>query len=201
MKTRFPHQHLVGSIGLCVAVVVTLGGAVRWLALDYERDQAQNGALAQAPFVELDWQTLVPKGWDPLKRYRKLPLSRLDDSDPKAMELARQMRETWDNAPTNNDLDGTRVQISGYVVPLDAHKGEMREFLLVPYFGACIHTPPPPANQIIHVSIAQPAKDLRTMDAVSVNGTLHTARKDSLMGTSGYTLVATQVERRQRKAW
>jgi len=199
MKKRLPNLHFAWSIGLCVAVVVALGGAVRWFAFDYERDQAGNGALAQAPFVELDWQTLVPKGWDPLKRYRNLLLGRLDDSDPKAMELARQMRETWDNAPTNNDLNGTRVRISGYVVPLDAQKGEMREFLLVPYFGACIHTPPPPANQIIHVSIAQPVTDLRTMDAVSVNGTLHTARKDSLMGTSGYTLVATQVERRQRK--
>lgn len=201
MNTRLPNLHFTWSLGLCVAVVVALGCAVSWFAFDYERDQARNGALVQAPLVELDWQMLVPKGWDPLKRYRKLPLDRLDDSDPKAMELARQMRETWDNAPTNNDLNGARVRISGYVVPLDAQNGEMREFLLVPYFGACIHTPPPPANQIIHVSIAQPVKDLRTMDTVSIDGTLHTARKDSLMGTSGYTFVATQVERQKRKAW
>lgn len=201
MKTRFPHQHLAWRIGLCVAVLAALGGAVRWLAIDYARDQTRNGPLAQAHYVELDWQTLIPKGWDPLKRYRDLPLGSLDDASPEAMDLARQMRETWDNAPTNNALDGAQVRINGYVVPLDAHKGEMREFLLVPYFGACIHSPPPPANQIIHVSIVQPVKDLHTMDAISVNGTLHTARNDSLMGTSGYTIVAMQVERRQGKAW
>ena len=104
------------------------------------------------------------------------------------------MRETWDNAPTNRDLDGARVRIRGYVVPLEAHKGELREFLLVPYAGACIHTPPPPANQIIHVTLAEPIKDVRTMDTVRASGTLRTARSDSPMGVSGYTLQAVHVQ-------
>jgi uncharacterized protein len=201
MQIRSPRFQLALRVGGSLAVMLALGGTVRWLALDYERSQSANGAQSQAAATELDWQTLVPKGWDPLQRYRNLPLGTLDDGSPKAMELARQMRETWDNAPTNNDMNGAQVRIAGYVVPLDAHKGEMREFLLVPYFGACIHSPPPPANQIIHVSVAQPVRDLRTMDAVTVNGTLHTARNDSPMGTSGYTLVATQVERRQPRPW
>jgi uncharacterized protein len=196
-----PRFQLALRVGVALAVMLALGGTVRWLALDYERSKNAGGSPSQVAIGELDWQTLVPKGWDPLQRYRKLPLASLDDGSPKAMELAQQMRETWDNAPTNNALNGAQVRISGYVVPLDAQKGEMREFLLVPYFGACIHTPPPPANQIIHVTVVQPVKDLRTMDAVSVTGTLHTARNDSLMGTSGYTLMATQVQRRQPKPW
>ncbi len=201
MKIRFPQQHAAWSIGLCVVVVVALGGTVRWLALDYERDKAEQGLVPQAQFAELDWQTLVPKGWDPLKRYRDLPLGALDDKDPKVMALMQQMRETWDNAPTNNDLDGTRVRITGYLVPLGTQQGAMREFLLVPYFGACIHSPPPPANQIVHVTMAQPVTELRSMDAVTVNGTLHTARSDSTMGTSGYTLQGTHVEKRRPKPW
>jgi uncharacterized protein len=196
-----PRFQLALRVGAALAVMLALGGTVRWLALDYERSKSAGGSPSLAAIGELDWQTLVPKGWDPLQRYRNLPLASLDDGSPKAMELARQMRETWDNAPTNHALNGAQVRIAGYVVPLDARKGEMREFLLVPYFGACIHTPPPPANQIIHVTVAQPVKDLRTMDAVSVAGILHTARNDSLMGTSGYTLAATQVERRQPKPW
>jgi hypothetical protein len=183
-------------IGASIAVVLLLGGAVRWLTLEYEHEQAKAHPQAQVDLIALDWQTLIPKGWDPVKRYRNLPLSRLNDSDPKVIELMRQMRETWDNAPINQDLDETRVQIAGYVVPLDAYNGEMREFLLVPYFGACVHSPPPPANQIIRVTIAEPVKNLRTMDAVSVTGTLHTARSDSPMGMSAYSIVATRVERR-----
>lgn len=188
MKAGFLNLQLALRVGVSVALLLALGGTVRWLALEYEHDRVRAGSPTRTDFTELDWTTLVPKGWYPLKRYRNLPLGSLDDSNPKAMELARQMRETWDNAPTNHDLAGTKVSISGHLVPLDVHKSEMREFLLVPYFGACIHSPPPPANQIIHVSVAEPVKDLHTMDSVWVRGTRHTARNDSLMGMSGYSL-------------
>ena len=49
------------------------------------------------------------------------------------------------------ELDGKRVRIGGYVVPLDFEATTVKEFLLVPFVGACIHVPPPPANQIIYV--------------------------------------------------
>jgi hypothetical protein len=63
----------------------------------------------------------------------------------------------------------------------------------VPYFGACIHTPPPPANQIVHVVADKPIKGLRTMDAVWVSGTLKPFRQDSAMGMSGYQMRAAVV--------
>ena len=52
---------------------------------------------------------------------------------------------------TNVQLDGTRIRMPGYMLPLEFEGKLVTEFLLVPYVGACIHTPPPPANQIIHV--------------------------------------------------
>jgi len=64
----------------------------------------------------------------------------------------------------------------------------------VPYFGACIHWPPPPANQIVHVTIEEPARALRVMDAAQVSGTMQTLRQASLMGVSGYGLSAVRVE-------
>ena len=54
-------------------------------------------------------------------------------------------------APVVQGLDGKRVHIGGYVVPLDFQATRVKEFLLVPFVGACIHVPPPPANQIIYV--------------------------------------------------
>ena len=185
------------AIWLClvIGVLVLLAGTVQWLARQYESGTARDLPIEQRDFTDLQWPTLIPDGWDPLRRYRNLPLSALDDSDPKARALLQQMRETWDNAPTNRDLDGSRIRIRGYVVPLEAHKGELREFLLVPYAGACIHTPPPPANQIIHVTLAEPIKDVRTMDTVRASGTLRTARSDSPMGVSGYTLQAVHVQK------
>ena len=49
------------------------------------------------------------------------------------------------------ELNGKRVRIGGYVVPLDFEATTIKEFLLVPFVGACIHVPPPPANQIVYV--------------------------------------------------
>lgn len=64
----------------------------------------------------------------------------------------------------------------------------------MPYFGACIHVPPPPANQIIHVRSAKAVKNVRTMDAVWISGVLKVERSDSSMGASSYSMKAVSVE-------
>lgn len=145
-------------------------------------------------FRKIEWDELVPKEWDPLKRFRALNLDKLNDSDPKAQQLLEDMRATWDNAPTVSAMEGATVKLPGYVVPLEQANGALKEFLLVPYFGACIHTPPPPANQIIHVTAGQPTKGLRAMDAVWVSGTIERLRTDSEMGVSGYRMNAAMIE-------
>ena len=53
------------------------------------------------------------------------------------------------------ELNGQRVRIPGYLLPLEMSDTKVKEFLLVPYIGACIHVPPPPPNQIVHVNIVQ----------------------------------------------
>ena len=53
------------------------------------------------------------------------------------------------------ELNGQRVRIPGYLLPLERSDTKVKEFLLVPYIGACIHVPPPPPNQIVHVNIVQ----------------------------------------------
>lgn len=153
-----------------------------------------------AGYTELRWDDLVPKGWDPMKGLKDKgligpQLGALDDADPKTAELMRQLREAWDNAPTEPALNGAKVRLPGYLVPLEEGPAGHTEFLLVPYFGACIHTPPPPANQIVLVQPARPAAGYRSMDTVWVSGVLKAARGNSMMGVSGYRLEAAQVER------
>ena len=60
------------------------------------------------------------------------------------------------NAETVPELAGVRARLPGFVVPLDTVDGKVASLLLVPYFGACIHQPPPPPNQIVHVRFAEP---------------------------------------------
>ena len=148
-------------------------------------------------FTELRWDDLMPKGWDPMKGLRDKGINpgALVDGDPKTQELMRELRESWDYAPTEPTLDGARIKLPGYLVPLDEGAAGLTAFLLVPYFGACIHTPPPPANQIVWVVPAKPAAGFRSMDTVWVSGTLTAQRGDAAMGSTGYRLDAQRVER------
>jgi hypothetical protein len=79
------------------------------------------------------------------------------------------------------------------VVPLDADRSNRREFLIVPYWGACIHTPPPPANQIVLVR-PMPGSKVRkvpeSMDVVWIEGELKEGRVSTSAGVSGYLLEA-----------
>jgi hypothetical protein len=140
------------------------------------------------------WEDLMPKDWDPLKKFRGADAGAVMEGSARERDMMREMRDIWDNAPTNPKMNGTAVRLPGYVVPLEEVKGELKEFLLVPYFGACIHSPPPPANQIVHVVAATPVKGIRTMDAVWVSGTLKVARLDSAMGVSAYQIGNPAVE-------
>jgi len=60
-------------------------------------------------------------------------------------------------------------------VPLERSGEHLQEFLLVPYYGACIHTPAPPANQIIRITSPLGSAGLRTMNPVWVQGRLQIA--------------------------
>jgi uncharacterized protein len=149
-------------------------------------------------FRELRWEELVPKDWDPMKEFRDKGIggpegSGLSDSDPRAQELMKRLRELWDAAPTVPAMNNQQVKLPGFVVPLDETPAGLSSFLLVPYFGACIHTPPPPSNQIVHVVAKTPAK-VRTMEPVWVRGLLKTERNASAMGASSYRLEAVAVE-------
>ncbi|MCM5572270.1 DUF3299 domain-containing protein [Burkholderiaceae bacterium FT117] len=154
------------------------------------------GAARTEEFPEISWEDLVPKDWDPMKSLEGLQVpSYLHDADPRAQALMKRIREILDNAPTVPAMAGRKVRLPGYLVPLEEDERGVGEFLLVPYFGACIHSPPPPANQIVHVRADKPVRGLRTMEAVWVSGTLRIDRSDTGMGVSGYVMDARRVVR------
>ncbi|MEO8924214.1 MAG: DUF3299 domain-containing protein [Caldimonas sp.] len=152
-------------------------------------------ALTASAFRGLKWAELIPKGWDPSASFRGRNTTLLNDWDPRARKLLKEAKAVWDHAPTVDTFNGASIKIAGYVVPLESSNGALKEFLLVPYFGACIHTPPPPANQIIFVVPKTPAEGFHTMDTVWVSGTLTATRVDTFAGNSGYKIDATAVER------
>jgi len=92
-------------------------------------------------------------------------------------------------------LNGKRVRVPGFVVPLDDFMEDGAEFLLVPYYGACVHTPPPPPNQIIFVQMEnKKAVKLALFDAIWMHGTLKIATVESPYGTVGFTIDGQKME-------
>jgi hypothetical protein len=114
-----------------------------------------------------------------------------DYLSPDNGEIAPQER----NFEVNAALDGRLVRIPGFVVPLDSDgKGALRSFLLVPYMGACIHLPPPPPNQIIHVTLDAPVPPTSMYSGYWVTGRLAIKRSVSRFGASGWAMAGTRVE-------
>ena len=101
-----------------------------------------------------------------------------------------------------NDLHGQQVRMPGYTLPLEFSGTKITEFLLVPWVGACIHTPPPPPNQVVYVKLEKGIDNAGWFAPVWVTGemTVKAATKnlylvDGAAGIDvGYSLEASQVE-------
>ena len=102
----------------------------------------------------------------------------------------------------NEKLNGQRVRLPGYVLPLEMDGKKVTEFLLVPYVGACIHAPTPPANQIVHVKHAKGFEAAGLFAPVWVQGVMRTVRSEPKLNLvdgaanipTGYALDAQTVE-------
>lgn len=149
---------------------------------------------ARTAYQEITWDDLIPKDWDAMAALKGINVARLRDGDPKAQEALEKLRAAWDAAPVVSHLENKRIRLAGFVVPLERQGDLVSELLLVPSFGACIHSPPPPANQTVYVILNKPAAGLQTMDAFWINGTLRTARGESGFGVFGYRLQGERLE-------
>ena len=100
------------------------------------------------------------------------------------------------------DLDGKLIRMPGYALPLEFDGTAVIEFLLVPYVGACIHVPAPPANQTVFVTLKQPHKTKNLYDPVWITGRLKVKTTNKALSyvdgsanvEAGYTLEGIQIE-------
>jgi uncharacterized protein len=106
------------------------------------------------------------------------------------------INDTWNpiydaNAVKLNEaLNGAYITMPGFIIPFDISAKGVTSFMLVPYVGACIHTPPPPANQLVMVDSAKPWPGDQLWDAVWVTGTMRTQLQSTKLGQTGYSLIA-----------
>ena len=158
-----------------------------------------SATAARTAYQEITWDDLIPKDWDAMAALKGINVARLRDGDPKAQEALDKLRAAWDAAPVVSTLENKRIRLAGFIVPLERKGDLVSELLLVPSFGACIHSPPPPANQTVHVILNKPVAGLQTLDTFWINGTLKTARGESGFGVFGYRLQGESMERYEIK--
>ncbi len=154
---------------------------------------------ADEAFRELSWDDLLPADFDFQTLRDKIDLdsyniSSMDDSDPEAQRLYSDLESVMSDVPLVESLDGLDVKLPGFLVPLEMEAEAVKEFFLVPYFGACIHTPPPPANQIVHVVLTEPVPFDNLYEPYWASGTLSITQTRTDLGTAGYRLTMGEIQ-------
>ena len=144
--------------------------------------------------VAIQWQDLMPTDYRPNAILAQIDVAKWADNDPQAVALMDQLRTEWQNAPLVERFNGQTVRLAGYVVPLETDGTALKEFLLVPYYGACIHVPPPPPNQTVFVRAKDGLSIRRLFDTVAVTGRFNTERRTGELADAGHVLDATTIE-------
>ncbi|AKA22185.1 DUF3299 domain-containing protein [Pseudomonas chlororaphis] len=143
---------------------------------------------------DLAWSEMIPPD-APAEVPNMKPLHDLSQmSDALAAESAPAAKQDMPNAPVVQSLDGLSVRLPGYIVPLEVSEdGRTTEFLLVPYFGACIHVPPPPSNQIVHVKSEVGVKLDELYQPYWIEGPMQVKASTSEIADAGYQMEAEKI--------
>lgn len=91
-------------------------------------------------------------------------------------------------------LDGKEIEIKGFMLPLDFEAKKISEFLLVPYVPSCMHVPPPPADQVIHVKMKNATKIEPSFYPVLMKGKIKSATANFEMIESGWQMEGVSVK-------
>ncbi|QUE76597.1 DUF3299 domain-containing protein [Stutzerimonas stutzeri] len=149
--------------------------------------------FAAADIRELQWSDLIPADAPPPPPPVAMhDLSQL--ADALAAEAGPAAAQQSPAEPVVKELDGVQVKLPGYIVPLEVGEdGRVTEFLLVPYFGACIHVPPPPSNQIVHATSALGVKVDELYQPFWIEGPLKVEHASSELADAGYRMEAQKI--------
>lgn len=129
-------------------------------------------------FIELDWLEMMPT--DELEALKNAP---------PVIHRGRLAMRQIGSYRTIAAVLGYKVKLPGYVVPMETDgKGRMTSFFFVPFFGACIHVPPPPPNQIVFARLSQPIPTPEVWEPYWLKGILQEETTQSGLAGSAYVM-------------
>jgi len=137
-------------------------------------------------FKELEWDDLIPAG---------LPYPQIVDEG--VMDM---VNDTWQPIFDEyarkfvDELEGADVKLPGFIIPIEYSNDGVTGFILAPYYGACIHVPPPPPNQLVYVNTLEPYPSDNLFDAIWVYGKMSINQLFTDVGETGYGMQAERIE-------
>ncbi|MEQ9505332.1 MAG: DUF3299 domain-containing protein [Hyphomonas sp.] len=153
----------------------------------------RDAELAAKGIQRIGWEDLMPEGEEErlAQMYQAQMALMYSVSEGSAGDVGTQIG-TFN---TVKELNGKKIRIPGYTVPFEyGADAQIKEFLLVPYFGACIHSPPPPPNQTVFVMAETPIKMKDLAQAVWIEGIIYAQTQESELADAAYTIKLTGIE-------
>ncbi|OJF69688.1 hypothetical protein BK026_13370 [Alteromonas sp. V450] len=186
MFVKFFAAHFSVKSGFIAALLVLISLLNPTQAADYE---------------EIDWVALMPE--DDLSALLNRPeflndiadgsaADSVDDFASKQLEdeQAQRYQQALVSTRVIEAFDGKAIRIPGFIVPLEQNdEQKATAFFVVPYFGACLHMPPPPPNQILYVEYKEGIAVENLYDPYWFEGTVKIDNHESALGSSAYSLV------------
>jgi hypothetical protein len=146
------------------------------------------GSVAEA----LSWRDLIPT--EELQIMDDLNSGNADPSLMSRFIGSSPVEGQMGTFNTVTDLDGLHVRMPGYILPINFQQsGQAREFLLLPYHGACVHYPPPPPNQIVYLTSDKPISFNNLWEPIYAEGVMSINRVDTDLAASAYSMQAIEI--------
>jgi len=144
------------------------------------------GAARAEEFIDLDWSDLLPEN------ETRIPNSLRAVIDHNTAAAGAEQQPASSGVRT--DWNGQIVRLPGFIVPIDQQGTGITAFILVPYVGACVHVPPPPANQLVLVTTETPYDSKGLFEPVNVIGMFGVSAVSTHLADIGYALSADRIE-------
>lgn len=143
-------------------------------------------AMADA-YTDLQWEDLLPQGETAVPNVLRGLLPHDEDQLMSAVQPP--------SSGVRPDWNGQIVRLPGFIIPIDYSGTGVTAFILAPYVGACIHVPPPPANQLVFVTTPTPYDTRGLFEPVRVTGIFGVSTMSTHLADIGYALAAQEIER------
>jgi hypothetical protein len=164
-----------------------------------EKSKPKSSKILKSSFQTIKWLDLMPsKDLNSLENPPDYLMNTDEGTDEDEIpdelrNLPQSIKDDYQRALTSMDvipeMNNKAIRIPGFVVPVEFNEQQkITQFFLVPYFGACIHLPPPPPNQIIFVTSKTGIGIQELLDPVWISGVLQTSHFENNVAISAYSM-------------